>query len=327
MCLGRLEAGSQCFFELKPKTCVEVFTGARIPAGADAVLPLEFARRQDDTIWCLAGAEPGRNVLEKGYDLKAGEVVGRRETEVSPPIAGLLSAAGIHRTSIYPFPIISIIATGNELVCPGGSLKNGQVYASNLVTLVCWLKRFGIPSYAQLAPDSKTHIRAAIERHLEQSQAVVTSGGTWKSERDLVLTVLNEMGWEMVFHRIRMWPGKATCFGMLEGKPVFCLPGSPSATEMVFLTLVLPALLALSGIQRRPFPEVEARLKSPLSADRDWTFFYQAKLLREDGDMWVEPLKYMSRLRAMAESQAIIQLAAGRETCNVGDRFRSCLIT
>jgi molybdopterin molybdotransferase len=326
-CLGRVEAGSQAFFELKPQTCVEVFTGACIPAGADAVLPFEYTRRQNDIIWCLSGTEPGRYIFRKGSDLKAGEVVGLRQTEVSPAMAGLLAAAGIHRITIYPFPTVSIIATGDELVYPGGLLRSGQVYASNLVTLISWLNRFGISGHAQVAPDSKTLIRAAIEKRLEESQVIVTSGGTAKSERDVIADVLNEMGWEAIFHRIRMWPGKGTCFGILKGKPVFCLPGTPSATEMVFLTLVLPALLAMSGMKRGPFLKVDGRLKSSLSADSEWSSFYQAKLFRKDGEIWVEPLKYISRLKAMAESQAIIQIPAGHKNCNRGDYVPSLLLS
>jgi molybdopterin molybdotransferase len=278
-------------------------------------------------VWCFEKVQEGRNILPRGSELKADELVARAGTVLIPPVAGLLAAAGIHRADIYPYPTVSIITTGDELVYPGKPLQNGDVYASNLVTLVSWTKRFGMASHAQIVPDSKEQIKLAIERYLPRAEAIITSGGTWKSERDLMSTVLNELGWDKVFHRIRMWPGKATCMGMLDGKPVFCLPGSPSATEMVFLTLVLPALLTMAGIQRTPFPEIEARLNNAMVGEKEWTLFYQARLIPQGNEMWVEPLNYMSRLRAMAESQAIIQLPAGRDTFNKGDRVRCLLIT
>jgi molybdopterin molybdotransferase len=326
-CLGKLEAGSQSFFELRPGRCVEVLTGARIPQGADAVISVEFASRQNELVWCFEKVKEGKNILPKGSELKAGELAARAGTVVTPPVAGLLAAAGIHRAAVYPCPAVAIIATGDELVRPGKPLQVGDVYASNLVTLVAWTKRLGMASQAQIVPDSKDKIRSAIERSFPKTEVIVTSGGTWKSERDLMSSVLNELGWDKVFHRIRMWPGKGTCMGMLKGKPVFCLPGSPSATETVFLTLVLPALLAMAGIQKAPFPEIEARLNKDMAGEKGWTLFYQARLLPQGNEMWVEPLNYMSRLRAMAESQAIIQLPPGRDAFNKGDPVRCLLIT
>jgi len=326
-CIGKLEAGSQSFFELRPGTCVEVLTGARIPHGADAVVSVEFVLRRNELVWCFEKVREGRNIQQRSSELKAGELTARAGTVLTPPVAGLLTAAGVHQANIYPYPTVSIIATGDELVYPGKPLQNGDVYASNLVTLSSWIKRFGMTCHAQILPDSKDQIKLAIENYLPQTEAIITSGGTWKSERDLMSTVLNELGWDKVFHRIRMWPGKATCMGMLKGKPVFCLPGSPSATEMVFLTLVLPALLAMAGIQKTPFPEIEARLNKAMVGEKEWTLFYQARLLSQSNEMLVEPLDYMGRLRAMAESQAIIQLPAGHDNFNKGDRVRCLLIT
>jgi len=329
--LGKLTAGTEHSFTVRPGTTVEVTTGAPIPEGAEAVLAVEFTRSEGDTVLCFRDAEPGRNVLKQGEDIRAGETVAGKGRELTPSAVGLLAAAGVHRARVYPYPCVSVISTGDEVVAPGRPLRPGLVYASNLAGLVSWLKIYGMSSYAEVVGDSKNRIRDAVERYLEHSQAIITVGGAWKSEKDLVVAVMEEMGWQEIYRGVRMSPGKATSFGLLGGKPVFCLSGSPSSAETAFLHIVLPALLTMAGIYRSPFPVEDARLVKPLTGDKNWTHFYQAKLSYKDDKTWVEPLACKSKLKAMAASEAVIILGEGKGAHTQGEivkvqRTNSCSI-
>ena len=316
---GMSAAGDNMAGSVGPGLAIKVLTGARLPQGADTVIAVEFTREQANQVLCFKNAEPGRNVLFRGTDVETGKLVVSKGEMLTPALTGLLAAGGVHQVPVFPKPGVAIVATGDEVVAPGHALKSGQVYASNLVTLNSWLRHFGMPGKSVVVKDRSDEIRRTFTPIFSDVDALVTSGGAWKSERDLTVRVLDEMGWELIFHRVRIGPGKAVAMGVLDGKPVFCLPGGPPSNEMAFLQLALPGLLQIAGRSPMPFGIKKVRLASGVGGDSTWTQFYQAILERRGEEWWGVPLQMKSRIQSQARAEALIKVPEGVDRLEVGD--------
>ncbi len=313
--LGAMAAGAERKdILIKPGTTVRVLTGACIPSGADAVVPEEGVRREEGDVMIETSAEPGANILPRGTDVSFRTCILRSGRHISPGMAGLLAAAGHSKIPVFRNPVVGIIGTGDEIVQPGEPLTEGKLYASNIMTLAGWCNRYRMKSLMTIVRDDHDAIFRALERLSGETDAVITSGGAWTGDRDMLARVLAGLGWKEVFHRIRIGPGKAVGFGTLDEKPVFILPGGPPSNLMGFLQIALPGLLALSGHESPGLPRINARLASQLKGrDQDWTDFFFGTLELDDGMPTFHPLIDPSRLRSIAEATAVASIPEGQD--------------
>lgn len=319
---GSVFAGSRFEGEVTPGSAVKVCSGAPIPRGADAVVSSEFCEEISPEEVCIrAIAEHGRNVLRAGGEIKAGATIVERGKVLLPGCLGLAAAAGINRVRVYCRPGVAVVGVGDEVVVPGGHLHPGQLYASNLVTMGAWLASFGIPCDTSVVRDNKDAIKRELLNHLPGADVILTSGGAWGSEHDLVVGTLDELGWQVIFHHVRMGPGKGIAFGLLGGKPVFCLPGGPASNEMAFLQLALPGILRMGGENRHPLQTVSARLTETLQGrHRAWTEFKDATLSCDsEGNYIVKLYHNRSRLQAIANATCLVCIPEGTESLNPGE--------
>lgn len=309
---GTMAAGGESRLRVDPGTAVRILTGAGIPSGATAVLAGEFARCDRKWVTVFNHAEPGRNILQAGMDVRAGEQVAKKGTILTPGLIGTIAAAGFGWVPVYRRPRVAILATGDELVLPGGPLPDGKLYASNLEMLKAWCRQFGMSASFQLLKDTPEIISHAMETAAVAHDVIITSGGAWTGERDFIARTLTSLGWKKVFHAIRMGPGKAVGFGMLHEKPVFILPGGPPSNLTAFLQIALPGLLKLAGHRRPGLPEIRVRLQTPLDGSHvDWTEFVYGSLVPGDTHTGFRPLKLTRRLRSMAFAQAAVSIPEG----------------
>ncbi|MFU8773805.1 MAG: molybdopterin molybdotransferase MoeA, partial [Anaerolineales bacterium] len=220
--VGSAAAGGGWNGEVRSGEAVRILSGAPIPTGADAVVSEEFTQVKSGSVQVTNTAQPGRNILPRGLDVKAGSLVVPAGTKLSPPAIGLLAAAGLMEVPVIKQPRVAIIATGDEVLAPGQPLVQGKLYASNLFTLAAWCQRYGFEVETFLVKDDADRIRLALTTCLQQFDTMLTSGGAWKGERDLVVHILDELGWQKFYHRVRIGPGKAIAFGLYQDKPVFC---------------------------------------------------------------------------------------------------------
>ena len=144
---------------------------------------------------------------------------------------------------------------------------------------------------------------------MKNADALLTSGGAWLSKRDLVIDVLEESGWEKIFHRVRLGPGKGVGFGLLQSKPVFCLPGGPPSNETAFLLVALPGLLRMAGYPSPGFETIRAKLGSGVQGQEGWTKVFRGRIETGRDTPTFTPAFSKSRLSAMAETQALLVLA------------------
>jgi molybdopterin molybdotransferase len=277
------------------------------------VVSAEFATDDGQTVTVVNDAGTGRNVLPRGGDISEGQRIATAGDLLRPPVVGLLAAAGHRRVAIFRRPRVAILATGDEVVAPGRRLTPGKLYASNLVTLAAWCTRYGLSVTTAVAPDSKEKIRAQLLALVADSDAILTSGGAWQGERDLVVRLLDELGWRKVYHRVRMGPGKAVGFGLWQDKPVFCLPGGPPSNHMAFLQLALPGIHRLEGRRQPGLPVQFARLAEPVSGQRNWTQFVHGRLTANAGEALFHPLHIKNRLQEIARMEAIVTIAESTE--------------
>ncbi|GKT06828.1 gephyrin-like molybdotransferase Glp [Desulforhabdus sp. TSK] len=316
--LGSLAAGEQKDISLKPGTAIKVLTGSRIPTGADAVVAEEFVKAADSEVVIEASAEP-RNILRRGSDVASGRRILERGREISPIMAGLLAAAGHDRIPVFRNPVVGIIGTGDEIVEPGKPLGEGKLYASNIITVAGWCRRYGMKTRLATARDDHEALFNVIKILSEETDAVITSGGAWTGDRDMVGEVLDELGWRKVFHRIRVGPGKAIGFGLLEQKPVFILAGGPPSNLMGFLQIALPGILSLGGHANPELPRLNARLAFDIrESDPDWTDFFFGTLESTEALPYFHPMSKRSRLSSIVKAAAIVRIPEGQDCLREG---------
>eukprot|EP01105_Mastigella_eilhardi_P026452 TRINITY_DN7681_c0_g1_i1.p1 TRINITY_DN7681_c0_g1~~TRINITY_DN7681_c0_g1_i1.p1 ORF type:complete len:435 (+),score=78.46 TRINITY_DN7681_c0_g1_i1:25-1305(+) len=275
---GAITAGNPApeGFTLGRGEAVRVTTGAAIPAGADCVAPEEWCEYSvaDGVVRVVPQQQlqAGVFVARAGSDVARGSVVARRGMQLTPGVLAAVASAGCASFWVTPPPRVAIVSTGDELVPAGGTLRPGSIYASNAVQVAAALRRaFGVTECASdFAPDSESAIRDCVARHLGDCDVVITCGGVWGSERDLVLAALSGIpGFRLLFHRVKLGPGKSAAFGVydLDGGsrrvPVFCLPGTPTANQAALMLLALPGIAKMTGASAQPF----FRLRLPLLHD------------------------------------------------------------
>ncbi len=324
---GAMAAGGQLDVPVRPGTTVRVLTGAKIPPGASAVVAEEFVSVDKEAVIFYKDAEPGRNILPRSSDVAAGQMVVARGSLLIPGLAGLLAAAGHNSIPVVRSPCVAVIATGDEVVAPGRPLAQGQLYASNMTTLAGWCRRYGLQTRLRVIKDDADEIFETITHFNDTTDAIVTSGGAWTGDRDLVALILERLGWRQLFHRIRIGPGKAVGFGLLKGKPVFILPGGPPSNLMGFLQIALPGLLKLAGHRHTGLPTIAVKLEHDLTGRfTDWTQFIYGTLQKGDDLPLFRSLRGKSRLQSMAEAQAVAAIAEGKTMLAAGSIINAQLL-
>ena len=326
--IGCAAAGGRQNFNLAPGNAIQILTGAKIPAGADAVLSEEFVRRDGEHIHARDVAEPGRNILAKGSDVALGEKIITDGQALTPGLVGFLAAAGHSCIPVYRRPRVAVIATGDEVVAPGQPLPDGKLYASNITTLGAWCRRYGLSTDLTIVRDDPQEITAALQSAQETANAIITSGGAWTGDRDMVARILEQLGWQQVFHRIRIGPGKAVGFGLLNALPVFILPGGPPSNLMGFLQIALPGLLKLAGHAHPHLPTRPVRLVEDLRGRyADWTQFVYGMVENRSSQPLFHSLANKSRLQSMAEATAVVAIPEGEVLLPAGSVVEAqCLI-
>ncbi len=325
--VGSVAAGEPSGLKIGKGESVRITTGAPLPQGADAVLSEEFCQRHGDTITAYNTAESGRNIQALGNDIKCGEPVAGKGIKLTPAIIGLLAAAGHASAKVYSLPRVAVIATGDEVVAPGEPLPAGKLYASNMVTICSWLSLLGLDYKTRLIADRSDDIAAAISNFLPDVDLILTSGGAWGSEKDMILDVLESLNWRGLYHRVRMGPGKPVGFGLLQNKPFFFLPGGPTSNEMAFIQLAIPALLKMAGDDPALFPFASARLAASVSGHKRWTDFIHARLENREDQLWVYPARLNSGLQSMARKEALIIIPEDRDELAAGEAIPVQLLT
>jgi molybdopterin molybdotransferase len=291
---GEILMGVEPAFTLSSGNAAKIATGGMLPEGADSVLMLEFCQEAGDTLEVQKALAPGDNVIQSGEDISKGQVLLERGARVRPQDAAAMAALGITGLEVYARPKVSVISTGDEIVPPEKRLAPGLVRDSNSYLLRGMILDEGCdPVFRGIFRDDLEAIRAEVVRCSAETDAVLISGGSSVGTKDMAEKVLKDLG-RIVFHSVALRPGKPLLFGVIEGRPVFGLPGHPRAVQVCFDLFVRPALRRISGLSasRDMFlgKTVKARLSKSINSPLGRQDVVPVRLERRDDALWAMPL-------------------------------------
>jgi molybdopterin molybdotransferase len=262
--VGEVAAGQTKLLAMSPGTAVKIMTGAPVPSGADAIVPVEWTDGGAATVRIDRAPTAGQHVRHRGEDVQAGEVLLEDGTILGPRQLGLLAAVGHAQVLSRPRPRVVVLSTGSELQEPGTKRAADAIFDANSYTIAAAVRRAGALAYrVGIVPDDASRFSDALSDQLVRADVVVTSGGVSKGEYDVVKDVLSELG-TVWFGEVRMQPGKPQGFGHVgeDRTPIFTLPGNPVSAYVSFEVFVLPALRQMMGRTPHRRPHNRARLTS-----------------------------------------------------------------
>jgi molybdopterin molybdotransferase len=325
--VGESQAGRPFEEELRAGQAVRISTGAVIPRGADAIVPIERARVDGDVV-DVPATEPGAHVRRAGEDLSRGDLVLRAGTELGPAEVGMLAALGRAAVACAKRPRLAIVATGDELVAPGEPLGPGQIHDSNATALGALARRAGAEVIARHdAADDLEATVAAFSAALDRAQALCVSGGVSVGRHDHVKPALLELGFEQLIWGVKLKPGKPFWFGVRGDQYAFGLPGNPVSAMVTFQLFARPALRALQGAD----PGVTrstAILEGPIAANPDRDQAVRCRLRMADDGWHAQPTGPQGShvMSSMLGAAALAIVPAGERDLAPGERVEIELI-
>jgi molybdopterin molybdotransferase len=262
----QIPAGDTRALTLAPGTSARIMTGALLPAGSDAVVPVEWTDGGTGQVVISKPAPDGHAIRRRGGDVAEGEVMLEAGAVLGPAQIALLAAGGHGSALVRPRPRVAVIATGNELTDPGTPLAPGRIWDSNSYMLAAAVRQAGGLAYRHRVKDDPAAVMAALDELSAAADLLVTSGGvSMGGEHDVVKAALASRG-DVMFRKVAMQPGMPQGFGVAgrARTPVFTLPGNPVSTFVSFQLFVRPAMQALQGLAPAPLPVTRAILTASL---------------------------------------------------------------
>lgn len=315
-------AGVDRNLELPSGCAIRIFTGAPVPAGADAVIMQEDVDRADDAIEILDPVVSGENIRRRGGDVCAGQTIVPRGKVLNTTSIALLASQGIAEVAVHVRPMVHVVTTGDELIQLGEYRMPGQIFDSNGILLRNAVEEVGGIAEQVHVPDNPELMREAFEILCQISDVLVIAGGVSVGDRDFVKGVLTEIGVETNFWRIRLKPGKPFLFGKHpDGCLVFGLPGNPVSAFVTFRLFVAPAIEARMG---KPIPAEEtSEVSEPLgvageaiSNDGDRPHYLRGVI--EKGVVQLSGTQQSHALFGLSKANCLVRLEAG-QTVEVGE--------
>ncbi|OGQ47953.1 MAG: hypothetical protein A3I09_01385 [Deltaproteobacteria bacterium RIFCSPLOWO2_02_FULL_47_10] len=306
---------------LKLWTCAKIMTGAAIPQGTDAVVPIEEVEIRNDEVFILKSPVTGQHIRRIGEDVKAHTIILKKGTILTPRAVALLAAVGLNEVMVYDRPKIIIITTGSELIQPGEPLPPSKIYDSNGAALLAAIKELGIGARAISIKDDEASIEATLEDALNNYDVIITVGGVSVGDYDYVKAALKKLGVEEVFHKVAIKPGKPLYFGTHSGcRYIFGLPGNPVSALITFDRFVRPAILKMMGHKQIYKERFSAVAVETLKGSHGKVDFLRGICRKEGGRFLVRSAgsQGSAMLKALAEANCIIVVPEDKDKIEAG---------
>ena len=318
---GEIAAGDTADYRVEPGSSLQIMTGARLPEGADAVVPVEWTDGGTAEAVFRQAPEPGNAVRHRGDDVSDGAVLLPQGSLVGPVQIALLAASGHGEVLARTPPRVAIISTGNELVEPGTPLIPGQIWESNSFMLAAAARRAGATVRRHRLRDDPAVVLSTLEGLVSDADLLITSGGvSMGGEHDVVKAALSKLG-TIAFRKVAMQPGMPQGFGVLgpDLTPIFTLPGNPVSAYVSFILFVLPALDALKKLSPQRQPLADAALTMSVRSPGGRRSYLRGIL--DPARETVVPLTGQSshQLGALAQANALIIVPEDVTRLEAGD--------
>ncbi len=320
--IDEIYAGKMCDTKLTRGCCVRIFTGAKIPPGADTVVRQEDVIREGEYVTFFAPQESGVDIRKAGDDVKKGQRILKKGDIITPPAIGLLTALNIAKVTVFRKPKVFIVATGNELLELGSQLVENKIINSNSYALFNMCLECGAtPVYGGITNDDENMIMSLFEK-AKNADIVVTTGGVSVGEYDLVKDAFAKKGVEWLFWKVKIRPGHPVAFGIFENRLFFGLPGNPVSSMITFDQFVRPAILAMMGAIKTERLRFYATSEDDIKKKPDRTHFLRAIVYSKDGELSVKVMKNQSSaaISTMLDANCYIILEEGRTKINKGEK-------
>ncbi|MBP3084935.1 molybdopterin molybdotransferase MoeA [Mycolicibacterium fortuitum] len=303
-----IPAGRTDPLTLNPGTAHRIMTGAPLPSGATAVVPVEATDGATDTVTIRAAARAGQHIRRAGEDVTAGTVVLRAGQVISPATLGLAAALGLATLPVLPPQRVMVMSTGTELVAPGAELKPGQIYESNAVMLAAAVREAGAQAtIAPMSADDVDAFRAALAAHATDADLIITTGGVSAGAYEVVKDALSD---QVEFVKVAMQPGMPQGAGTLggpDGVPIITLPGNPVSALVSFEVFVRSPLRAAMGHAEPGRPRRTAQLTEDLTSPRGKRQFRRGVLTGDSVSSYGPPASH--HLRWLASANCLLEIA------------------
>lgn len=332
--IAEIGAGSVYEGAIERGQCVRIMTGAQLPADADAVVKYEIVGvvegdgKPGSVVSFAAPAEVGSNIRAAGEEARAGEVIVEAGEVIGCAGVGFLAGCGVLELATYARPKVAIIATGSELVDPSEVPTPGKIRNSNSYAMAACAKQAGaIPVILPIVEDTYEALEQAVSAAVKEYDFVVTTGGAANGDFDFIKPVVDNLG-ELYMTTVNMRPGKAQTFGLVEGVPVFGLPGNPAAAYCGFELIIRPALRKMQGYCCFDHPRVMAALSKDVKKKDPRRILLRSTLTKdESGAYVVTPAKNQSSglFGVIQKSNCMAVMPEGLESKRAGDLLE-CII-
>ena len=323
--VGESAAGRGWHHQLEQGQAVRIMTGAPVPTGADSVQQVEFTHELKDgtVVELLESVAAGKSIVQRGSEIKAGEIVANTGTTISPATMAVLAAFGYATVELFRRPRVAVLATGTELVAVDQKPGQDQIRDSNNYSIGAYAELTGATvERLPVTGDETSLLRRALAEAAERCDVIVTSGGVSMGVYDVTKSALKELNAEIFFERVALRPGKPTVFARLpNGTLVFGLPGNPVSVSVTFNLFARTALLALQGAAEPALKRETAVLARRVKGIADRESYLPAQLTtNDDAELVAFPLKWggSSDFVAFAVATGLLIVPAGVKSLEAG---------
>jgi len=312
-CIERVLAGEMPRAAVVEGTCVEIATGAPLPQGADAVIPVEETSTREDWVEFSEPARLGQHIVTRGDDLAPGDLLATQDSVVSPSLVAALTAAGVEAVEVWRRPRVLLLPTGNELVPLGQPLQPAQVYDSNSAGLEALLLENGAEvERGDIVGDASDALREQLGR--DEFDLTITLGGSSVGRHDLVTDVVGEMG-EVLVHGVAVKPGKPLLLARIDERPIVGLPGFPTSCLLLAYRVVEPMVRRMARLEggNRKYQRVELAedVRSPKGK-------HQLLTVTIDGGQAMSAFRTSSTITSMSQAAGWIEIEAAVDLIPAG---------
>lgn len=326
--LDEIRAGDVAENPIQAGQCCYITTGAPMPEGADAVVMVEYTRREGTSVEIFKSVKHQDNVRLAGEDVKPGDVVIKPHTVFRPQEIACLASLGIQKAPVFARPSVGILSTGNELVSYKEPLIPGKIRDSNSIVLASLVEKYGgIPFIIPTALDTIENLGECFEKAMDLD-ILVTSGGVSMGDSDLVLEVFQECGLELIFHKVKQKPGFPLAFGKADRLLFFGLPGNPVSVYVNFILYVRPAMLKMMGYHHTELLTVEATLTEDKRKKLGRQEYVRAIVEQRDGQYFATTTGYQGSgvITSLTKANALLVLPMEMKNPKAGTKVKAILL-